>query len=139
MANTKNQNRPTKAQSNRPTKSGTPAQRKITTFFKFNCAHILRTYDFFDEHGDWTSTSFDVCFDDVITLYGCTIMYSAQNDKCFMAFPRKKGNDGRYWNQAWIALSNEDSDNIVDAVMHGKEFVENGYMDASDAEELPFD
>lgn len=144
MANAKsNKATANKAQSNRPSKTApkgktTAPARKVTKFFSFNSAHILRTHEFYNEEDEWVSTSFDVSFDDIITLYGCSVRYSEANDKCFICFPRKKGQDGKYWNEAWIALSDADHDAIVDAVLNDHEYVTNGFMDVDADEEIPF-
>lgn len=142
MANAKNQNKkPVNKTQTRPAPAKpAPAKpaRKVTKFFDFKCAHILRSHNFYNDNGEWTSTSFDVSFDDVITIYGCSVMWSEANQNLFISFPRKKGGDNRYWNIAWVALSNEDMEGIISAVMDDGEYYEKGFMDVDADEEIPF-
>lgn len=49
-----------------------------------------------------------------VTIYGCRCVEGANGD--FIAFPSKKGNDGKYYNHAYVALSDEDTKKILDEV-----------------------
>lgn len=55
----------------------------------------------------------DVAFDiDVngVMIYGC-VMKEGRNGN-FVAFPSRKGSDGKYYSHVWVALSESDVENI---------------------------
>lgn len=60
---------------------------------------------------DW-GISFDVIVNDV-TIYGCKLIQKKDSDEMFVAFPARKGTDGKYYNYAYVKLSDEDTQNIV--------------------------
>lgn len=49
-----------------------------------------------------------------VTIYGCRVVEGQNGD--FIAFPSKKGNDGKYYNHVYVALSDEDSEKILEEV-----------------------
>lgn len=49
-----------------------------------------------------------------VTIYGCRVVEGQNGD--FIAFPSKKGNDGKYYNHAYVALSDDDSKKILEEV-----------------------
>ena len=49
-----------------------------------------------------------------VTIYGCRCVEGKNGD--FIAFPSKKGNDGKYYNHVYVALSDEDSKKILEEV-----------------------
>ena len=54
-----------------------------------------------------------------VTIYGCrAVTYTDKEGKSkdFLAFPDRKGSDGKYYKHAFIALSAEDQQKICDAI-----------------------
>lgn len=54
-----------------------------------------------------------------VTIYGCkAVTYTDKEGKSkdFLAFPERKGSDGKYYKHAYIALSPEDQQKICDAI-----------------------
>lgn len=49
-----------------------------------------------------------------VTIYGCRCVEGKNGD--FIAFPSKKGNDGKYYNHVYVALSEEDAKKILEEV-----------------------
>lgn len=60
---------------------------------------------------DW-GISFDMIVNDV-TIYGCKLISKKDDDEVFVAFPSKKGTDGKYYNYAYVKLSEEEVKDIV--------------------------
>lgn len=66
------------------------------------------------------ATAFDnggVVFDMVIngvTIYGCRVVEGKNSD--FISFPSRLGKDNKYYNHAYIKLTNEDTKNIISQV-----------------------
>lgn len=46
-----------------------------------------------------------------VIIYGCRVVEGQKGD--FISFPSKKGNDGKYYNHAYAALSEEDAGKIL--------------------------
>lgn len=49
-----------------------------------------------------------------VTIYGCKVIEGKNGD--FISFPSHKGKDGKYYNHAWVKLSDDDSAAIVKQV-----------------------
>lgn len=49
-----------------------------------------------------------------VVIYGCRVVEGNKGD--FIAFPSKKGNDGKYYSHAYAALSEEDAEKILTEV-----------------------
>ena len=49
-----------------------------------------------------------------VTIYGCKVVEGSKGD--FISFPSHKGKDGKYYNHAWIKLSDEDTKEIISQV-----------------------
>ena len=60
---------------------------------------------------DW-GISFDMIVNDV-TIYGCKLLLKKSSDETFIAFPSRKGTDGKYYNYAYVQLSEEETKDIV--------------------------
>lgn len=56
---------------------------------------------------------FDVTINGV-TIYGCRVVESSKGD--FVSFPSHKGKDGKFYNHAWVKLSDDDTAGIVKQV-----------------------
>ena len=56
---------------------------------------------------------FDVTINGV-TIYGCRVVECSKGD--FVSFPSHKGKDGKFYNHAWVKLSDEDTAGIVKQV-----------------------
>lgn len=56
---------------------------------------------------------FDLNVDD-LTIYGCRIIQDKKGD--FVAFPQRKGNDGKYYSHVYIALTEEETQEILEKV-----------------------
>lgn len=60
----------------------------------------------------------DLVFFDVeingVTIYGCKVVEGKNGD--FISFPSHKGKDGKYYNHAYIKLSDEQSKDIISQV-----------------------
>ena len=59
---------------------------------------------------DW-GISFDMIVNDV-TIYGCKLL-ADKSDEVFIAFPSRKGTDDKYYNYAYVKLSDEEKQDIV--------------------------
>ena len=46
-----------------------------------------------------------------VTIYGCRVVESKTGD--FISFPQKKGNDGKYYNHAYIKLTEDEVKAII--------------------------
>lgn len=46
-----------------------------------------------------------------VTIYGCKVVEGSKGD--FISFPSHKGKDGKYYNHAWVKLSDEDTKKII--------------------------
>ena len=73
---------------------------------------VTRTHDFSND--DDTCIAFDMTVNGV-TIYGC--YYREGTDKngkeyAMVAFPSRKGSDGKYYKHAFVKLSDADIDNI---------------------------
>ena len=49
-----------------------------------------------------------------VEIYGCRIRSSCDDE--FVAFPQRKGKDGRYYKYAWMALDDDQTAEIISAV-----------------------
>ena len=49
-----------------------------------------------------------------VTIYGCKVVEGKNGD--FISFPSHKGKDGKYYNHAWVKLSDDDTSAIVKQV-----------------------
>ena len=47
-------------------------------------------------------------------IYGCRIKSSRNGE--FVAFPQRKGQDGKYYRHAWLQLTDDQTDEIISAV-----------------------
>ena len=47
-------------------------------------------------------------------VYNCKIVSGSNGD--FVSFPSAKGSDGKYYNQAWMELSENDTKRIIELV-----------------------
>ena len=56
--------------------------------------------------------SFDMIVNDV-TIYGCKLLSKKDSDEVFIAFPSRKGTDGKYYYYAYVQLSEEEQKDIV--------------------------
>lgn len=56
---------------------------------------------------------FDLYVDD-ITIYGCRVIQGKNGD--FVAFPQRKGNDGKYYSHVYLALTDEETQEILEKV-----------------------
>lgn len=46
-----------------------------------------------------------------VTIYGCKVVEGSKGD--FISFPSHKGKDGKYYNHAWVKLTEEQSKEII--------------------------
>ena len=46
-----------------------------------------------------------------VTIYGCRVVEGKNGD--FISFPQKKGNDGKYWNIAYVKLTDDEAKAII--------------------------
>lgn len=51
-----------------------------------------------------------------ITIYNVRIMQTHDNNHEFLAFPSRKGNDGKYYPYVYVSLSDEDTEKIIEAI-----------------------
>lgn len=60
----------------------------------------------------------DLVFFDVeingVTIYGCKVVEGKNGD--FISFPSHKGKDGKYYNHAYIKLSDDQANDIISQV-----------------------
>lgn len=71
---------------------------------------VERVYRFDDG-----SITFNLTVDGFVTIYGCRI-YDGKDGKPFISFPARKGNDDKYWNHAYIKLSDEQTEDVAKQV-----------------------
>lgn len=64
------------------------------------------------ENGNVTST---VTINGV-TIYNVRIQQTKDGNHEFLAFPSRKGNDGKYYPYVYVSLSDEDTAKIIEAV-----------------------
>lgn len=50
----------------------------------------------------------------LVEIYGCRIINGRDGE--FVAFPQRKGKDGRYYKHAYVRLTDDQTDEIVSAV-----------------------
>ena len=50
----------------------------------------------------------------LVEIYGCRIINGREGE--FVAFPQRKGKDGRYYKHAYVQLTDDQTDEIVSAV-----------------------
>lgn len=50
----------------------------------------------------------------LVEIYGCRIINGREGE--FVAFPQRKGQDGRYYKHAYVQLTDDQTDEIVSAV-----------------------
>lgn len=60
---------------------------------------------------DW-GISFDMIVNDV-TIYGCKLLSKKDSDDVFISFPSRKGTEGKYYNYAYVKLSDKETEDIV--------------------------
>lgn len=51
-----------------------------------------------------------------VTIYNVRIMQTHDNNHEFLSFPRRKGNDGKYYPYVYVSLSDEDTEKIIEAI-----------------------
>lgn len=51
-----------------------------------------------------------------ITIYNVRIMQTHDGNHEFLAFPNRKGNDGKYYPHVYVSLSDEDTEKIIEAI-----------------------
>lgn len=51
-----------------------------------------------------------------VTVYNVRIQQTKDGNHEFLAFPSRKGNDGKYYPYVYIALSDEDTAKIIEAI-----------------------
>ena len=66
---------------------------------------VTRAFEF--ENGN---VSFD-CIVNGISVYGMTVIEGKKGD--FIAFPQRKGSDGKYYKYVWFEISEELQDDII--------------------------
>lgn len=92
---------------NRPNK---PATNNERTFTKVDSLRVLNAREW--EKGDVTAA----IVINGITIYNVRIMQTKDGDHEFLSFPSRKGNDGKYYHYVYMALSNEDTEKIIEAI-----------------------
>lgn len=50
----------------------------------------------------------------LVEIYGCRIINGRDGE--FVAFPQRKGSDGRYYKRAYVELTDDQTDEIISAV-----------------------
>ena len=73
---------------------------------------VTRAKDFSDDKG--TCIAFDMIVNEV-TIYGCYYREGTTkkgSEYSMVAFPSRKGSDGKYYKHAFVKLSDADIDNI---------------------------
>lgn len=61
---------------------------------------------------DESGTVFFNLFLNGVTIYGCTVG-TTKDGHDFIAFPSRKGKDGKYYSIAYASISDEDQDKIL--------------------------
>lgn len=55
---------------------------------------------------------FNLIVSGIVTIYGC-ILRQSKNGDWFVCFPSKKGKDGKYYNIAYMSLTEEQTADII--------------------------
>lgn len=90
-------------------RSGKTAEKKDRDLMKVESFKITRAHEF-----DNGNVSFDMLINGV-QLYRLTVVSVKDSDRQFIGFPSYQSN-GKWYNYCFLALSEEDSDKIIDEV-----------------------
>lgn len=91
-------------------KRGSKGSNKEREYIKVDSFKILRAHEF-----DNGNVSFDMELNG-IKLYRLSVVSAKDTDHQFIGFPAYQSKDGKWYNYFYIALSEEDSDKIIDEV-----------------------
>lgn len=80
------------------------------------CVSNMRAWD---DGGVTFALNLEVASKRLVTIYGCRIVEGKEGD--FISFPRRKGKDGMYYNHAYLRLTQEEQDKIIQAALEGLE------------------
>lgn len=83
---------------------GTPKKSNRGPYHKFDVEHVHQFED--------GTITFNMMVDDFVTVYGCRI-YDGKDGKPFISFPARKGNDGKFWNNVYMKLSEDQTEEIA--------------------------
>lgn len=86
---------------------GTPKKSNRGPYHKFVVEHVHQFED--------GTITFNLTVDEFVSIYNCRI-YDGKDGKPFVSFPARKGNDGKYWNYAYIKLTEEQTEEIAKQV-----------------------
>lgn len=90
---------------------------KAPEFIKLESYEVTRAKEFTKDGKSWHNADVRI---NGVTIYGCrAVTYVDNNDnkeKDFLAFPERKGSDGKYYKYAFAPLSPEDQQKICDAI-----------------------
>ena len=81
-----------------------------TTKLDLDVRHVMQ----FDDNGIQFALDIHVG-DRLITIYNCRIREAA--DVNFISFPSRKGKDGKYYSWAYVQLTQEEQDRVIDLVV----------------------
>lgn len=97
-------------------KGGANNGGKTPEFEKLVSFEVVSAKEGKTANGDWQLCTVKI---NGVTIYGCrAVTYTDKEGKSkdFLAFPERKGSDGKYYKHAYIALSQEDQQKICDAI-----------------------
>ena len=92
---------------NRPNK---PASNNERTFTKVESFSVKNSHEL---AGGAVTTTLTL---NGITIYNVRIMQTHDGNHEFLAFPSRKGNDDKYYPYVYVALSDEDTAKIIEAI-----------------------
>lgn len=79
---------------------------------------VTRAHVFVNKKAKKETTFFDMKVNGV-SIYGCTLVDGKKGT--FVSFPSYKGSNDKYYNYAWVELSEEDIEHIQDLVSYALE------------------
>lgn len=86
---------------------GTPKKSNRGLYHKFVVEHVHQFED--------GTITFNLTVDEFVSIYNCRI-YDGKDGKPFVSFPARKGNDGKFWNYAYMKLSEEQIEDVAKQV-----------------------
>lgn len=72
-----------------------------------------------DDGGVTFALNLEVASKRVVTIYGCRIVEGKEGS--FISFPSRKGKDGKFYSHAYLRLTQEEQDEIIQAALEGLE------------------
>lgn len=76
----------------------------------------IRSANQWDDDSINFALDIEVAEDRAVTVYGCRI--AEGRDGAFVSWPSRKGKDGKYYSHAYLQLTDEEQEEIIEEVMN---------------------